>query len=1178
MGSLAHCMKRNGLSDADQKAIRAAASALREEGHTAQEASVLAVQDRLGELTAQREAVMSQLEKPAGKIAGHRAQESTRAFKTWFGDSVVTTNKHAGGVPLVLYHGTRATSDFSIFRTHETEAGSHFGPLNQADSFVAPSDESDPKIIERGRIMPVYLKIENPLRLEDHGTFDFEEVARQLFERGDTISEEEYSNLINPSWVAGDFSAQMRSSTTQLQDLIKSLGYDGIVYLNRREGIGGKSGVDVSRMQDLSFQDINDMSDKAFKRRFPDASDSYIVFDETQVKSAIGNNGEFNPLNGKITAHRASPHPASWNAPDITSPKWEKLIFELQDKHVDTKKVIAAINEARGTAVPEAQDAYLQEELYHGRAAKQSEDFQHRELKPLIQDMALRGVKLDEFETFLHNRHAKERNEQIARINLKMPDGGSGIKTADAVAYLAALPAAKRNAYTALARRVDAIIARTNQMLVSEGLEAQSTIDNWNRAYKNYVPLHREDMGDDGVGGTGQGYTVKGPASKRATGSTLPVENILANLALAREKTITRGAKNKVAQALVNLAIANPNKDFWSVDTPDKITFVGPAGLVVEAIDPLWKTRDNVVLARMPGPNGSVIERGVFFNKRNERAVRMASALKNLTTPEMGVVMGLFAKGTRYFSAINTQYNPIFGVVNIVRDAQQLMFNLTTTPIAGKQLTVAKNIIPALIGVIRDLRSDRKGRPARSAWAQTFEEFQKAGGQTGYRDMFVVAEERTKKIEAEIKQMQQGPLKTVPREFIKWAGGWLSDYNNAMENATRLAAFKVARDNGVTTNRAASMAKNLTVNFNRKGSMSSQIGALYAFFNASMQGTARLVETLKGPKGRMILAGGVLTGVLQAFALAMAGFDDDEPPEFVRQRSFIFPIGGKKYLTLPMPLGLNFLPNIGRVATELALSGGRDASDKMIDLGLLLFDTFSPVGGGSSAAQTAAPTLADPIVALLENKDWTGKPIERPDMNPLNPSPGHERAKEKASVWARAISEGINMMSGGTEYTPGRLSPTPDAVDYVLGQVTGGVGREISKAAATFEATTTGEDLPAHKIPLVGRFYGDATGQSKEGTAFYKNVIEINKHEREVKGREANDEDVEGYFAKNPTAELVKEGSKAEREVSKLRKQRRELVKSGASKSEVQEIELEITDAMKEFNDLVKEVRSQRAR
>lgn len=1084
-------------------------------------------------------------------------------FRKWFKKSYVVDEN---GKPKVVYHGTKFRYDFDEFMTHNREMGAHFGSKSQAADFV------DTHIVHLGegqyryqapRIYPVYLSIQNPLRLVDEGDFTAERVAYQLLDLG-IIDEEKYQE-IGKAWYdqSGDVDSGMVAAQRITQEAMKEAGYDGIVYRNRAEGFNRR---------DWEPMDIYMMSDEEFASEFPDAEDSWIVFDPWQIKSATSNTGEYSTLSGKINEHR-QPNAASWHAPAITSPRWENIVFNLQDKHLDTKKVIAAINESRGAPVPEQQDVYLQEELFHGRAAKMSEDFLNRELKPLLQDMALRKVTLDEFEKFLHNRHAKERNEQIARVNPKMPDGGSGIKTADALRYLNTLPADKRTAYTALARRIDAMIARTNQLLVSETLESQTTIDNWNRVYKNYVPLHREDMGDGNVGGTGQGYTVKGPASKRATGSELPVENILANIAVARERTITRGAKNKVSTALVNLALANRNPAFWDVDAPETIKFIGPSGIVVESIDPLWKNRPNVVVARMKDSNGNIVEHGVVFNKRNERAMRMAEALKNLSTPELSAAIGLIAKATRYFASINTQYNPIFGVVNITRDMQQLMFNLTTTAIAGKQLAVAKNIIPALIGVYRDLRASRKGRPARSAWAQTYEEFEKSGGQTGYRDMFVTPQERTENLIRELKHMGGG-AKEAPRAIARWLGGWLSDYNTAMENATRLAAYKVARDSGLSTAKAADIAKNLTVNFNRKGNVSSQVGALWAFFNASAQGTARLVETMRGPKGKMIIAGGVLAGVLQAFALAAAGFDDDDPPDFVRQRSFIIPLGGKRYITIPMPLGLNMLPNLGRVATELVLTGGRNAADKTLGLATLIFDTFSPIGGGASVAQIASPTLFDPAVALLENKDWTGKPIERPDMNPLDPSPGHERAKERATPWGVWLSEGINQLTGGTEYQPGRLSPTPDAIDYVIGQVTGGVGREISKLAATLSAAATGEDLPAHKVPLVGRFYGKSEGQSKEGDAFYRNVIEINKHEREIKGRAEEGKDIWDYIERHPTADLVKEGNKYQRDVAKLRKARRELVKEGAPKDEVASIEAEITDFMREFNDLVKEYRS----
>jgi hypothetical protein len=56
-----------------------------------------------------------------------------------------------------------------------------------------------------------------------------------------------------------------------------------------------------------------------------------------------------------------------------------------------------------------------------------------------------------------------------------------------------------------------------------------------------------------------------------------------------------------------------------------------------------------------------------------------------------------------------------------------------------------------------------------------------------------------------------------------------------MENAIRLAAYKVGLDKGMSKEQAASLAKNLTVNFNKKGQISNQMGAWYAFFNAAVR-------------------------------------------------------------------------------------------------------------------------------------------------------------------------------------------------------------------------------------------------------------------------------------------------------------------------------------------------------
>lgn len=214
----------------------------------------------------------------------------------------------------------------------------------------------------------------------------------------------------------------------------------------------------------------------------------------------------------------------------------------------------------------------------------------------------------------------------------------------------------------------------------------------------------------------------------------------------------------------------------------------------------------------------------------------------------------------------------------------------------------------------------------------------------------------------------EGSACTVAQNKAGWLFDWLSDYNQTLEGATRLAAYKVAIDSGLSKQQASSIAKNLTVNFNRKGQSGQQAGALYAFFNAAMQGTARIAETMttmeKGdPKtlkfsrtGKQIIAGGITLGAMQALALAAAGFDDDDPPEFVRERSLIIPIGDKKYVTIPMLLGFHAIPNIGRISAEFAMGGFKKPAEHTVRLASVFAEAFNPIGSAGFSIQTIAPT------------------------------------------------------------------------------------------------------------------------------------------------------------------------------------------------------------------------------
>lgn len=878
----------------------------------------------------------------------------------------------------------------------------------------------------------------------------------------------------------------------------------------------------------------------------------------------------------------------AWSAPDMG--KMDDFIYTMQDKQVDMKRVIESIKAAVGS-LADKWNPYLKEELFHGRSAKGVKDFMDFELRPLLQEMKMRGVEMAEFEKYLHNRHAEERNRQVARVNPNMPDAGSGIKTADARAYLAALDPQKRQRMDMLARRIDAITSSTLDLLEREGLETPQTIAKLRAAYKYYVPLKR-DMGGDGLFGmgTGHGYSVRGASSKRAMGSEKDVVDILANIAMQRERAIVRVEKNRVAQALYGLAIQNPNGDFWAPVDPgkniqqtvnmlvnlgmnpidaqgvakeQKQRYIDPrTGLVAERINPVLRNADNVLAVRINGE-----DKYLFFSETDARAQRMVHALKNLDADQLGRVMSIMGKATRYFASINTQYNPIFGIINIIRDAQGALLNLSTTPIAGKQKEVLGNTISAMRGIYADIRDHRKGRVPSSQWAQLWEEFQQVGGQTGYKDMFSRSEERAEALAKELKKIGEGKLKAAGRAVFDW----LSDYNETLENATRLAAYKVAKDQGMSNDQAASLAKNLTVNFNRKGQVATQAGALYAFFNANVQGTARLVETLKGKSGKKIITGGLLLGSMQAVLLAMAGYDDDEPPAFVRERNLILPLGDH-YLTLPMPLGFHVIPSMARIPTEFVLSGFKNPTKRIGEMFNLFADTFNPIGGAGISLQTIAPTVVDPFAALAENRDWTGKQIAKMDRSSTDPTPGHARAKDTASEFSKVLSYWINAASGGTKYKQGLLSPTPDQLDYLIGQATGGVGREYLKAEQVVTSAATGEELPLYKVPLLGRFVGETQGRGPEGGKFYSAVTRLNEHEAEIKGlrSEGKFAEAQAYIAENPEASMVQMANAAERRVADLRKQKRQLLERDASPERIKLVEQQITATMRRFNEQVK--------
>ena len=208
-------------------------------------------------------------------------KESDENFKSKFKDTTVVDEKNK---PRVMYHGRN--KDFESFDTANTktdtqEIGTHIGTADQANEFATR---------EGGNVVPAYLDVKNPLRLNDYGGFHSGEVLEQLRSRGgfDEDLLDEIEDI--PSIV---------ERNKAVVDLIKGSGYDGIVYLNKREGLNLKG---TEKQKSEKIDELQDYDDETLMKKYG-AKDSYIIFDPAQAKS-IFNKGSWSGSDDRLNYNK----------------------------------------------------------------------------------------------------------------------------------------------------------------------------------------------------------------------------------------------------------------------------------------------------------------------------------------------------------------------------------------------------------------------------------------------------------------------------------------------------------------------------------------------------------------------------------------------------------------------------------------------------------------------------------------------------------------------------------------------------------------------------------------------------------------------------------------------------------------------------------------------------------
>jgi hypothetical protein len=790
-------------------------------------------------------------------------------------------------------------------------------------------------------------------------------------------------------------------------------------------------------------------------------------------------------------------------------------------------------------------------------------------------DISEHNIDIDEFQQFLYAKHAPSRNARIAEINLRFQDyhevdekAGSGMANKTAEKILADIRTkGKTELYENLANKfIYSLTAQTLDIQFQSGLITKKTYETLQSFYENYVPLRGKDDVDFVMEQTGNGLEVRGPESMRALGRSTKAESLIAYTFQQHANAIIRAERNKIMQSLRQFAIENPNDEI-KVGKPGyvrKLTKLTDGQEIVKMVNsPLWHREHDVIALKVKGKNA-------YLRIKNPA---LAHELRNSGVSSIQEWTRGVGKMTRWLSKVNTQYNPSFILPNLIRDIQFAKVNLTATQSKEFARELANiwnfpglfsrgksNFLNKKQGVLwdafnasmrhsnpkglseaemarRKAKKSPKEQEVMDAWDAAFKEMREHGGRISFYGLNTFENQvndlrsLAKAINKANASKQGSKATKITKEYLGKFKDLIEGVNSGMESTARLATYKIARDRGISPQKAAYLSRNITVNFTRKGKYGSALNNLYMFFNANIQGGYNMYKALRHTEaGKKIFFNMLATGFsLELLNQIMSGEDEegvpyyDKIPEWKKKTNFIImnPFNGREAVSIPMPYGYNVIhyagaktaqtlkyqyihslgydavleaqeraiKQLGRELNErelneiarkvlpsgkvgLAVPGSMKPSEAAMNLMSTAANAFNPIGGAGSLLRMITPDVADPLVDLSTNRDWKGDAIV-PEPSPFAPyqNPDSETHWQTVNFLFEKSAKGVNRLFGGNEIiSSGIPDVSPETLEHLMEHFTGGAGQSILGAADFVVKASTGEDWKANDIPVVKRF------------------------------------------------------------------------------------------------------------
>lgn len=713
----------------------------------------------------------------------------------------------------------------------------------------------------------------------------------------------------------------------------------------------------------------------------------------------------------------------------------------------------------------------------------------------------------------------------------------------------------------------DATNAATKKILrdgYKAGMMSKDTYQYVRDMYSHYIPLRgwdgtTADQVWDYIGG---GKGAFNQTLKKAHGRTSIADDPIAYIENMAESGILLNNKNWVKQHLMLLAQNHPTSlltlsKAWYVKSTDangneewipatpQITSQMDSNQVKAAIDAFEKKmeqmaqtgdatqqRDGLNIA-YPQTHSEEREHEVRVMKDGEEYViyvngdpQLAQAMNNTRAHRVREIQsGKLDRAAawlgRKMAAAYTSLSPLFIPSNYFRDLTMTLASTAIREDGRYNYLLRKNLATSwnLGFMLRDYQNGKLREKVNNGNAtpkeQMFYDFMMNGGETGFVSSLDV-EDLKKKFKNDLKDLDR--WKANPVKVGHTIMDSIEFLNRAIEDSNRFAVYMTSIQYGRSIDEAVNDAKDVTLNFNRKGTGEygwQMIRNLYLFINPAVQSLQTLGALVKHHPFKFTavtaswLASGVLVPIVNAALMSLFGGDDDKDKywqftKWDRRNNLIMWIPfTHEYIKIPLAQEFRAFYGIGDMIASKMMGGelaeeswsqyAEDLLGQVVDM--LPLDT---TGYDGNIAVSLMPNAIRPVFELAFNVDFTGKPLfKETEYNKYDPN--FTKAYVGTPDWLVRASRMVNSI--GNDYPdvqqnsidafgdPRYNLNNPAVVDHVLSSYLGGAYTMGSQVLGVLtKSLNDPKEIKVADIPLFSKFVSnpdDRPVTKKQGDEFW---------------------------------------------------------------------------------------------